>query len=59
MNIIVITVTLAIGVCIGLIFGLFLWLKQTSDDITKFDIEIARLQSELDALEEQEDGNND
>lgn len=56
MNIIVITVTLAIGVCIGLIFGLSLWLKQISEDITKIDIEIARLQSEIDALEEQEDG---
>lgn len=57
MNIIEIIVTLAIGVCIGLIIGLILWLKQVADDITQFKIEIAKIQSELDALEDQENGN--
>jgi hypothetical protein len=38
--------------------GLILWLKQISDDVTKFDIEIARIQGELEALKAQEDGNN-
>ena len=42
-----------IGVAIGLIIGLILWLKQLSDDMRKFNIEIAKIQGELDALKEQ------
>lgn len=57
MNIIVITVTFVIGVCIGLIIGLILWIKQVSDDITQIKIELARIQSELDTLEDQGNGN--
>lgn len=48
-----------IGVAIGLIIGLILWLKQLSDDMTKFNIEIAKLQGKLDALKEHTDGNDD
>ena len=39
-----------IGVAIGLIIGLILWLKDISDNISKFDIEIANIQAELDVL---------
>ena len=46
-----------IGVAIGLIIGLILWLKDISDNISKFDIEIAKLQGKLDVLKEQTDGN--
>lgn len=50
MDIIVFT----IGVAIGLIIGLILWLKMISDSITKFDIEIAKLQAELEVYMDKE-----
>ena len=58
MDIIVFILTLVSGVVIGLIIGLVLVLKQNSDDITKFDIELAKIQSELDVLKELDNGND-
>lgn len=40
------------GLLIGLIIGLFLWLKSLSDSITEFDLEIAKIKSALDVLKE-------
>jgi uncharacterized membrane-anchored protein YhcB (DUF1043 family) len=54
MDIIVFTIGVAIGVAIGLIIGLLLWQKQISDSITKFDIEIAKLQTELEVYKDKE-----
>ena len=59
MDIIIYIIIFIIGIAIGLIIGLILWLKDISDNITKFDIEIAKLQGELEALKEQENGNDD
>lgn len=56
MDIIIYIIIFVIGVAMGLMIGLTLWLKQLSDDITKFDIEISKLQAELDALEEETNG---
>ncbi len=50
MDIVIFVIGLAIGGAIGLIIGLILYLKQFSDDMTKFQIEIAKLQAELDVL---------
>ena len=55
MDIILYIYIFIIGVAIGLIIGLILWLKQLSDDMTKFNIEIDKLQGKLDALKEQTD----
>ena len=59
MDIIIYIIIFVIGVAIGLIIGLILWLKQFADDMTKFNIEIAKVQGELEALKEQTDGNVD
>lgn len=59
MGIIIYIIIFLIGVAIGLIIGLILWQKLIYDSMTKFDIEIAKLQGELEALKEQTDGNDD
>lgn len=58
MDIIMCIIIFTIGVATGLIISLILWLKMISDSITKFDIEIAKLQTELEAYKEQTDGND-
>jgi uncharacterized membrane-anchored protein YhcB (DUF1043 family) len=52
--IIVCIIIFTIGIAIGLIIGLILWLKTISDSITKFDIEIAKLQAELEVYKDKE-----
>lgn len=58
MDIIIYIIIFLIGSTMGVMFGLIIWLKQLSDDTTKYDIEIARLQGELEALKEKEDAEN-
>ena len=41
-----------IGIVTGFIISLIIWLKQLSDDSTKFDIEICKLQADLEILKE-------
>ena len=56
MDIIIYIIIFVIGSTLGLMFGLIIWLKQLSEDMTKYDIEIAKLQGQLEALKEQTDG---
>jgi uncharacterized membrane-anchored protein YhcB (DUF1043 family) len=48
-----------IGVAIGLIIDLIIWQKLISDNITKFDIEIAKLQAELEVYKDKESEETD
>lgn len=57
MDIIMCIIIFTIGVTTGLMISLILWLKMVSDSITKFDIEIAKLQTELEAYKDK--GNED
>lgn len=54
MNVIIYIIIFTIGVTMGLTISLILWQKMISDSITKFDIEIARLQAELEAYKDKE-----
>lgn len=58
MDIIICIIIFTIGVTVGLMISLILWQKMVSDSMTKFDIEIARLQAELEADRVVEDGND-
>lgn len=55
-NIIIYINIFVIGAAMGLSIGLTLWLRQIADSITKFEIERANIQAELEALKEQTDG---
>lgn len=55
MDIIIYIIMFIIGAEIGLIIGLILWQKLISYSITKFEIELANIQAELETLKEQGD----
>ena len=61
MDIIICIIIFTSGVTMGLMISLILWQKMISDSMTKFDIEIAKLQADLETYKdnesEVEDGN--
>lgn len=54
MDIIICIIIFAIEVTIGLMISLILWLRTISDSIAKCDIEIAKLQADLETYKDKE-----
>lgn len=54
MDVIICIIIFTIGVTTGLTISLILWQKMISDSMTKFDIEIAKLQADLETYKDKE-----